>query len=141
MSKHAAEDGDDAEASTGAGHTIRRWFPVLCILAAMATAWFMGLHEHLTLSELIRNRQDLANYVTQNLAAAVLAFILIYAVAVALSFPGASLLTIAGGFLFGWLISGTATVVAATLGATVIYLAARSSLGSVFTRRAGPFVA
>ncbi|WP_289035309.1 VTT domain-containing protein [uncultured Roseibium sp.] len=140
MSKPAAEDSGDAQVPAGAGNMIRRWLPVLCILAAMATAWFMGWHEHLTLSELIRNRQDLASYVSENLVTAVLAYILLYAVAVALSFPGASLLTIAGGFLFGWLISGTATVVAATLGATVIYLAARSSLGSVFTRRAGPFV-
>ena len=56
-------------------------------------------------------------------------------------FRGASFLTIAGGFLFGWLLAGVATVIAATLGATVVFLAARSSLGTALKARAGPFLA
>jgi uncharacterized membrane protein YdjX (TVP38/TMEM64 family) len=57
---------------------------------------------------------------------------------VALSIPGAVLLTVLGGFLFGWLVAGLVVVVAATAGATIVFLVARSSLGNMLARRAGP---
>ena len=64
-------------------------------------------------------------------------FFTVYAGAVAISFPFATGITLAGGFLFGpWL--GTVTVVlAATLGATIIFLLAKGSLGKVLAERAG----
>ncbi|WP_417687974.1 TVP38/TMEM64 family protein [Roseibium sp.] len=128
------------QASARFGNTVRRWVPVALILGAMAFAWFMGWHEQLTLSGLIRNRIALSGFVDSNLALAVGGYVGLYILAVALSFPGASFLTIAGGLLFGWLVSATATVVGATLGATLIFLIARSSFGELLTGRAGPFV-
>ncbi|WP_417670966.1 TVP38/TMEM64 family protein [Roseibium sp.] len=119
---------------------MRRWAPLVLILAAMGIGWLSGWHEALTLSSLIKNRIVLTAFVADNIGLAILAYVLLYIVTVALSFPGASFLTIAGGFLFGWTIGGTATVFAATLGATLIFLIARSSLGQVLTRKAGPFV-
>jgi uncharacterized membrane protein YdjX (TVP38/TMEM64 family) len=67
-----------------------------------------------------------------------LVFAAVYAGAVALSVPGASLLTMTGGLLFGWLLGGLAAVLAATLGAVAIFLVARSAFGDVLSRRAGP---
>jgi uncharacterized membrane protein YdjX (TVP38/TMEM64 family) len=132
----AGESRDDG--LTQFGSALRRWGLLLAILLATGLVWGFGWHEQLTLSAVIRNRQALADYVNTNLLVAIGSFMLLYTLAVALSFPGASLLTIAGGFLFGWFVSGTATVLAATLGATVIYLAARSSIGSALTKKAGP---
>jgi uncharacterized membrane protein YdjX (TVP38/TMEM64 family) len=60
---------------------------------------------------------------------------------VAFSLPGALLLTIAGGFLFGGLVGGSVTVFSATAGAALIFLAARSSLGVMLRNRAGPSLA
>ena len=57
---------------------------------------------------------------------------------VALSIPGAVLLTISGGILFGTFIGGTAAVIAATTGATIIFLVAKSACGENLARRAGP---
>jgi uncharacterized membrane protein YdjX (TVP38/TMEM64 family) len=57
---------------------------------------------------------------------------------VALSIPGAVLLTVLGGFLFGWLVAGLVVVVAATAGASLVFLAARTSLGDLLAQRAGP---
>jgi uncharacterized membrane protein YdjX (TVP38/TMEM64 family) len=45
-----------------------------------------------------------------------------------------------GGFLFGWVMGGSLTAVAATAGAAVIFLAARTSIGSALRERAGPLV-
>ena len=68
-----------------------------------------------------------------------LAFILAYAGFVALSVPGAALLTITGGFLFGPWLGTTYAVIGATLGATVVFLAARVGLAGLIAR-AGPWI-
>ncbi|MEJ8476162.1 TVP38/TMEM64 family protein [Roseibium algae] len=140
MRKEHTDQEAERQTSASLAHVLRRWLPVFVILAASVVAWGLGLHEQLTLSALIRNRFALADFVEANLLLSLGGYVLIYAVAVALSFPGASLLTIAGGLLFGWFLGGTATIIAATLGATVIYLAARSSIGVSITRKAGPFI-
>jgi len=119
---------------------LRKWLPLAVLAALMAIAFSQGLHKELTLSNLIMQRQDLAGIVDQNLVLALAAYLVIYSAAVALSFPGASLLTIAGGFLFGWLLGGVTTIFGATLGACAVFLVARSSFGEVLTNRAGPFL-
>jgi len=67
------------------------------------------------------------------------AFFVAYAAAVAISFPGASILTIFGGFLFGLWPGVPLIVTAATLGATIIFLVARTALGDFLTSRAEGF--
>ncbi|MCX2724109.1 TVP38/TMEM64 family protein [Roseibium salinum] len=134
------EPAPEAKRKRSASRLVRRWLPLAVLAGLTALAFSQGLHTQLTLSNLIMHRQELAAYVEDHLVLAVLLYTLVYIVAVALSFPGASLLTIAGGFLFGWVLAGITTVVGATLGACAVFLVARSSLGDVLTRRAGPFL-
>jgi uncharacterized membrane protein YdjX (TVP38/TMEM64 family) len=68
---------------------------------------------------------------------AILAFMAIYIAAVAFSIPGAVWLTIAGGFVFGSIAATFYIVVAATIGATAIFLLARYVLGDIFRAKAG----
>jgi uncharacterized membrane protein YdjX (TVP38/TMEM64 family) len=49
-------------------------------------------------------------------------------------------LTLAGGFLFGWFWGGLASMVAATAGAIIVFLVARSALGELLAARAGPWL-
>lgn len=139
-SKDRAQTGAKAQERSGAGK-LKKWLPVVVLAALMVLGFALGLHKQLTLSNLIMQRQDLAGYVDQNLVIAILVYMSVYTVAVALSFPGASLLTIAGGFLFGWILGGFATVLGATIGACAVFLVARTSFGEVLTHRAGPFLA
>ncbi|SOC17787.1 Uncharacterized membrane protein YdjX, TVP38/TMEM64 family, SNARE-associated domain [Stappia indica] len=146
-----AAEGEREPMDSGKGRTqtreraahrsaLRRFLPLAVILAAMALGYALGLHEHLSLSELIRRRTELAGIVSQNLWLAIAGFAAVYVAAVALSFPGASLLTVLGGFLFGWALGGTVVAFAATIGAGLIFLAARMSLGETLAARAGPFL-
>jgi uncharacterized membrane protein YdjX (TVP38/TMEM64 family) len=64
---------------------------------------------------------------------------ILYVAVVALSLPGAAVMSIAGGFLFGWVISVPATVVAATTGAVIVFEIVRTSFGSEMAKRAGSF--
>ncbi|ESR26975.1 TVP38/TMEM64 family protein [Lutibaculum baratangense] len=56
----------------------------------------------------------------------------------ALSLPGGLVLTVAEGLFFGWLTGGLVTLVAATLGASLLFLVARTTLGETLAERAGP---
>jgi uncharacterized membrane protein YdjX (TVP38/TMEM64 family) len=49
-------------------------------------------------------------------------------------------MTLAGGLLFGWQVGAPATVVGATLGATILFLVARTSLGEAMAEKAGPWL-
>ena len=62
-------------------------------------------------------------------------------VATALSLPGGVILTLTGGFLFGMWDGTVAVVLGATLGATMLFLMARSALGDVLRAKAGPWLA
>jgi uncharacterized membrane protein YdjX (TVP38/TMEM64 family) len=57
-----------------------------------------------------------------------------YAVMVALSVPGALIMTMTGGFLFGPLVGASAAVIGMTVGATIMFLVARSALGDFLKR-------
>ena len=117
----------------------RKFLPLIVLIAAVAAAYMAGLHKYISLNSVAENREYLAEVVSQHWLLAVLIFGVIYAVSTALSLPGGALLTIVGGFLFGWLVAGITTVFSATLGATVVFLIAKSSLGEFLMKKAGPF--
>lgn len=120
--------------------TPRRLLPLALLASLAAAAFAVDLHHYLTLDALRDNRQSLQAAVADNFALTALAYAALYAVAVAVSFPGATVLTVTGGFLFGAVIGGTLAVAAATIGATLVFLAARTVLGDSLRRRAGPFL-
>ena len=105
--------GDAPRDETHAGRRgmMRRFLPLAGLAGVMLAVYLSGGHAFLSLSNLIRQRAALAALVEANLLLACATFAVVYVVAVALSFPGASLLTIMGGFLFGWLLGGTLTAV------------------------------
>lgn len=119
---------------------LKRFLPIGVIVAALALFFALGGPEYVSLESLKENRALLAGFVSDNLIVAVLGFITLYAVLTAISFPGASFLSIFGGFLFGTLLGGSAIVIGATIGATGIFLAARYALGDSLSKKAGPYM-
>jgi uncharacterized membrane protein YdjX (TVP38/TMEM64 family) len=120
--------------------TAKRWLPVAVIICLMVVAYGLGAHEQISLQSIAANREELRHFIADNWFLALLIYGLVYAGAVALSIPGATLLTIMGGLLFGWLTGAIAAILAATAGATIIFLAARTSLEEALTRKAGSLV-
>jgi uncharacterized membrane protein YdjX (TVP38/TMEM64 family) len=119
---------------------LKRLWPLLLLIAVAAFVFAMGWHRYLTLQELIERREALRAAIAGNMLLAVLAFMAIYAATIALSLPGGAVLTLAGGFLFGWFLGGLASMVAATAGAIIVFLVARSALGEPLAARAGPWL-
>jgi uncharacterized membrane protein YdjX (TVP38/TMEM64 family) len=118
----------------------RRLAGPVILLAALVLGYGLGLHKYLSLASIAENRAQLAAFTADNFVTAIISFITVYALAVAVSFPGASILTILAGLLFGWLTGGLAAIIAATLGATIVFQIAKSSFGDVFAKKAGPFL-
>jgi len=117
---------------------LKRYAPVLAIVAALLAFFALGLDDYFTQSALQQNHAALKDFAAQWGLLAVLVFVILYASLVSISFPGASLLTIFGGFMFGTLVGGLAVITGATLGATVIFLIARTTFGTAWRQRAGP---
>jgi uncharacterized membrane protein YdjX (TVP38/TMEM64 family) len=66
-----------------------------------------------------------------------LGFMLIYGAAVAVSLPGVSVLTMIGGYLFGWMHGTVVGLLAATIATTAVFVFARGTLADVIRARAG----
>ncbi|MBC7282736.1 MAG: TVP38/TMEM64 family protein [Hoeflea sp.] len=131
----------DAAAGNTAPRSWRRFLPLAIIAAGLAAGYAAGLQDYLSLTVLAEQRETLKAFVADHRIASILGYFVIYTLAVAFAFPAASVLTIFAGFVFGWWIAGILTVFAATIGASVIFLAARSACGDMLRKRAGPFVA
>ena len=117
---------------------LRRLLPVALVLALLAAAYALGLHDHFSLEALAARRDWLERLVAENEIKAALGFLAIYIAAVSVSIPGATVLTIAGGFMFGWLPGTALSLTGATIGATIIFLIARTALGGLLEAKAGP---
>jgi uncharacterized membrane protein YdjX (TVP38/TMEM64 family) len=116
---------------------VRRLLPLVAIII-LAAVGFYTIGGEISFDALVRHRTAIDTFVTGHRVLAVLAYLGIYILTVALSLPGATFLTVAGGFLFGVVIGATAAVLGATIGATLIFLAARTALGEPLLRWAGP---
>ncbi len=119
----------------------KRFAPLILIILALAAFFASGLHRKVSLDALQQQHALLRTFADTYPLAAPLLMIAIYAALVAISFPGASILTLFCGFMFGTF-KGTAVVVCgATLGAALVFLAARSAFGNSLRARAGPWLA
>jgi uncharacterized membrane protein YdjX (TVP38/TMEM64 family) len=116
---------------------LRRMVP-LVLLAAAVAAWFaFGGSDYLSFASLRENRAWLMQFVAERPVLSVLAYLLVYAVTVTLSIPGATVLSIAGGFLFGLAWGTVLTVAGATAGAVALFLIAKTTIGDALHARAG----
>jgi uncharacterized membrane protein YdjX (TVP38/TMEM64 family) len=119
---------------------IARFWPLAILALGLGLFFALGLDRYATLDTLRDNRQALAQWVAGHLALAVLIYIVAYAAMVAFSLPGALAATLTGGFLFGTVLGGLATVVAATIGATILFIAAKTAFGDLLRAKAGPAI-
>jgi uncharacterized membrane protein YdjX (TVP38/TMEM64 family) len=117
--------------------TLRRFLPLLILLAALAAIWGSGLTSELTWAGLARNQGRLRDWVEAHPVLAPCLYVAIYMVSTALSVPQGALLTITGGLLFGAMAGAGLAVVGATAGAVVLFLAARLALADAMAARGG----
>ena len=119
-----------------------RKIALLLVLLALVFAFFAtGLHRELSLDQLRARQAELAGWVQAAPLASALAYAAVYVAVTALSLPGAAILTLAGGAIFGLGWGLLIVSVASTLGATLAFLAARFVLRDSVEARFGPRLA
>ncbi len=133
-------DENGARSPLSRGQALRRWAPLAAIVALMVLVFAMGWHRYLSFQTIGTNYEALTTFIAANLAGAILLYVVLYVAVVALSLPGGLVMTVMGGLLFGWVLGAISTVVGATVGATLLFLIAKSSLGEAFAAKAGPWL-
>ncbi len=117
---------------------VRAFGPVLLVALIVAVAIGSGVAKHLSLEALRAERVELSQFVQAHPFGAPLLYIGVFVGVVALSLPGALIMTLTGGLLFGVVLGTAAAVAGACTGAVLIFLVARSTLGAVLRRRLRP---
>ena len=113
--------------------------PLVILIVGLVLFFATGLNEVLSFDALARNYTSLTDWIAANRLLAWGAFFLIYLVSVAFSLPIATLLTLGGAALLGW-VALPLVVTSATAGAFILFLAARGALQETMAERAGPFM-
>jgi uncharacterized membrane protein YdjX (TVP38/TMEM64 family) len=120
--------------------TLGRLGPLVAIAGLMLLVFAMGWHRHVTIENIVQLHDRFHVVLAEHPVASVLAYMVIYIAAASLSLPGCPIMTATGGLLFGWLVGGLATVVGATIGATILFLIARSAIGGMLGERTAPWL-
>lgn len=107
----------------------------LALILVVAAVGFVTLRDYISFETLRDNREALLAFRDSHFVGLVCLFLLVYFAIVSFSLPGAAVASVTGGFLFGLGLGTVFNVLAASLGAAVIFLAARMGLGQALAHR------
>jgi uncharacterized membrane protein YdjX (TVP38/TMEM64 family) len=124
----------------------RRWsparlWPLLPLAAALILFFAFDVQRYVSLEGLRQNQASWRAFVQDHYAIAALVFVGIYTATVVCAIPVGLWLSLIGGFLFGAAVVVPLVLVSATSGATLMFLVARSSFGSLMEAKAGGWLA
>ncbi len=123
----------------GSSRTNWKKIAIVAVFGGAIVAFFaLGGPQYLSLETIKQNRDALLDFVHRHYSIAVVLAVLVYVATVAFSLPGGLVLSLTMGFLFGRWVGTLLTILAATTGATLLFLAARYLFADVARRRLGP---
>lgn len=119
---------------------MKRYIPLSILAFILGLSIYFDLHHFFSFEHLQHHKEYLAQWIDDNFLAAVVLFSLVYTLSVAASVPGATFLTVSGGFLFGALVASIIVVFSATVGATLLFLAVQTAFGKKLAEKASGWV-
>lgn len=130
-------DRSAADEPAPAPFPFKRAAPLAALALGAAAFFALGGGDYVSLTRLADNRDALQTWAAASPALVAAAYILLYIGATAFSLPVGTLLTLSGGFIFGTLLGGVLTVVGATIGATILFVAAKTAFADYFRDKIG----
>ena len=118
---------------------LKKLLPILILVMLLGLFFYFRLYEYLSFSSLQKHHALLTGWAHNHFLMTSIGFMLCYALAVAISIPGATFFTLAGGLLFGTVVGSIYIIVSATFGAAMVFLAVQHAFAFSLARRAGPF--
>ncbi len=140
IQQHTAMTNDLSSAEAKSGLSAGKIAVVLAIGVALAAFFYFDLDRLLSLQALKEHRDDLLAFTEARSAVAAVLFVLTYVAVTGFSLPGAVILTLAGGFLFGFVWGTLFVNVGATTGATLAFLSSRYLLRDWVERKFGKWL-
>jgi len=116
---------------------LKRLIPLLILALVLVLFFMFDLGRFLGFDALAEHKAWLSAWVAEHGTLAPLLYILLYIAVVAFSLPGGLVMTVSGGLLFGAIAGGFYAVIGATIGATALFLIAKSSLGDFLLAQVG----
>jgi len=126
------------------GGPFQRWarYAPLALIAALFVALLAsGELRRLSIADLADHRAQLAGFVARHPVESVATYVGAFVLLIVACLPGPSVMSVAGGLLFGMWLGGAAALTACVAGSTIVFLACRTAFGDWAARRAGPTVA
>ena len=107
------------------GNLMKKIIILITIASCAASFFVFDLNHYFTLSYIKESREVFNAYYTENKIFTVAIYMVIYIAVTALSLPGAAVMTLAGGALFGFIVTLIAVSFASTIGATLACFVSR----------------
>ena len=120
---------------------LRRFGPLAVIVILFVAALASGLADRISLEALRESGTELQAFARERPLLCATIYLAVYVGSVAISLPGALILSLTGGFLFGPIGGGFAAVAGASGGSTITYLVFRTAFGDTLRRKPGAFLA
>ncbi len=124
-------------ATAAKGNRTLRIVLLIVFVGGIAAFFALGGQHYLALEAIKANRDALLQFTRAHFVTALAIGFLIYVGAVAFSLPGGLILSLTTGFVFGRWVGTALVVVAATVGATIVFLAARYIFADSARKRLG----
>ncbi len=119
--------------------SMKRYVPLLIIGAISLMVWISGVHHYFSFEQLRLHHEDLETYINLYPVTSFALYMGVYIALVGLSIPGATFMTLTGGFLFGQMVGTGLVVISATIGATLLFISAKLASEGFLSRKAGPW--
>ncbi|HUX78726.1 MAG TPA: TVP38/TMEM64 family protein [Alphaproteobacteria bacterium] len=119
---------------------LKKWGPLVVLGLIILSFYLFGFGNYFRFSFLQEYRHLLKDIVAQHYFLSILTFGTLYVLVAAASLPISAFLTILGGFLFGPFVSLIVVDLCATLGATLLFLIIKTTLGELFQEKATPWI-
>jgi uncharacterized membrane protein YdjX (TVP38/TMEM64 family) len=110
--------------------SMKKIFFATLLVAAIVLAYLAGIHRYLTFENLVAHKAMLQEYVRGHYLLSLAGFVVLYVIVVALSIPGAVILSLSSGFLFGTALGVILNNAGATTGAICIFFITRHLIGN-----------
>jgi uncharacterized membrane protein YdjX (TVP38/TMEM64 family) len=126
------------------GGPLSRWVryaPLAVIAVLFVVLLASGELKRLSISDLAAHRAQLAAFVGRHPIESLATYTGLFILLIVACLPGPSVMSVAGGLLFGMWLGGAAALAACVIGSTIVFLACRTAFGDWAARRAGPTVA
>lgn len=117
-----------------------RFIPIIMLIILLFISVYFRWYEYLSFESIKQNRDLLLLWKEQHYLLSILIFMIVYILSVSVSIPGATFITIVGGFLYGLIWGTLFVVISATIGAIIVFMAVHTALAPVLKKRANKWL-